>query len=420
MTAAASRTAGALDSHGLVWTEYGYLLAAMVAAWLAVNPLEWDAVQDPVVIRHLALLIAVPAMGLTFIGRKIAAPGRATPGAARLMRILWPLLMLAAMITGGSFYARLFDGVQNTFMNVGLYMLMTLGAAWMVLQTDDADSMVRAYFRILLLAAVVMSLYLIVNFRVRQVYHEQIFLVIPMAALFFARDRRTIFHWVGCIFFLSMAWFSQKYTSYLIGAFTVVYCTFMMIFSRLGARPALYRATVIYWVCALGALAAILLFFASRGSTELPSGNLEYRLHTYATALGRFTDSPLWGTAFTAEAVEKFTLYSIGIAGNVLPTHSDILDLLAHGGVIALLLWTFGLARIGRTAFRNLLRPGFLDHRWAPYAHALALMSLAGIITYAFNPILLQPAMAYLLWTNLGLLLGLSLRARAAEGDRMR
>jgi O-antigen ligase len=161
----------------------------------------------------------------------------------------------------------------------------------------------------------------------------------------------------------------------------------------------------------LALASSILAYLAFRGSPGLPSGNLGYRLYTYATALGRFSESPLWGTFFTAEATEKFTLYSIGIAGNVLPTHSDILDLLAQGGCIALLLWALGLARIARIAFRSLLHPGFLDHRWAPYAHALALMSLAGIVTYAFNPILLQPAMAYLLWTNLGLLLGLSLRA---------
>jgi hypothetical protein len=38
-------------------------------------------------------------------------------------------------------------------------------------------------------------------------------------------------------------------------------------------------------------------------------------------------------------------------------------------------------------------------------------MSFAGVFTYAFNPILLQPSISYLLWTNLGLLLGLSMRS---------
>lgn len=134
-------------------------------------------------------------------------------------------------------------------------------------------------------------------------------------------------------------------------------------------------------------------------------------MHTYLAAWERFMESPLWGTLFLAEAVEKFTLYSIGVAGNVLPTHSDILDLAAHGGIIAVLLWLLGLTRIMRFSFRKILHPKFLDHPWGLYAHTLALMSLAGVVTYAFNPILLQPSMAYLLWTNLGLLLGLALRA---------
>jgi hypothetical protein len=44
-------------------------------------------------------------------------------------------------------------------------------------------------------------------------------------------------------------------------------------------------------------------------------------------------------------------------------------------------------------------------------------MSVAGIITYTFNPILLQPSMAYLVWTNLGLLAGLALRMQPEDAD---
>jgi hypothetical protein len=74
-------------------------------------------------------------------------------------------------------------------------------------------------------------------------------------------------------------------------------------------------------------------------------------------------------------------------------------------------LWAYGLWRIARAASSSVLRPKFLDRAWAPSAHALAVMSAAGVVTYVFNPILLQPSMAYLLWTNLGLLAGLALRA---------
>lgn len=412
-TIASDVRAGAASSHpGLVWSDYGYLLGAAVAAVVVVNPFDWDAARNTPAIRHLALLISVLAVLLTVAGRQICAPLQRAEHGDRLLRVAWPLLVLAMLIIGGGTYARFVDGIQNTFLVVGLYMMGTFCAAMMVLKTGAPGELLRGYFRIIVAAAVIMGFYLIVNFGVRQVYHEQIFLVIPMAAVFIARPGHGILRWLGCGFFLSMTWYSPKYTSYLIGVLTVVYLAFVVALPRLGSRSGLYKVTLIYWSFMTAALiAAVFAYFALRGAVELPSGNPEYRLHTYLGAWERFKESPLWGTLFSVEAVEKFTPYSIGIAGNVLPTHSDILDFMAHGGIIAMLLWLFGLVRILRFSFGSMLHPKFLDHPWAPYAHTLALMSLAGVVTYSFNPILLQPSLAYLLWTNLGLLLGLALRA---------
>lgn len=403
------RTLPAAADGDLLWSEYGFLLAAAAAAIVTVDPFEWRLAANPV-IKHLALMILLPALLFTIAGRRLGAPlARQNPGRP-LLKAAWPLIVLAAIVIGGSLYARLVLGIQNTFLNVGLYMLVTVWAAAMVLQTHAVETLLRGYFSILVAAAAVMSFYLVANFGVRQVYHEQIFLVIPLAALFFARGGAPVRYVTG-IFFLSMAWFSQKYTAYLIGALTAVYLAVMIIYPRLGSRPALSRAVIVYWSSFVFVLAAATLIgLAQRNPGALPSGNLGYRLHTYAIAWERFTESPAWGTLFADEAVEKFTPYAIGIAGNILPTHSDILDLLAHGGVIGFLLWLAGLARIAREAAAGLLRPAQLAHPWSPYAHALALMSGAGIVTYAFNPILLQPSMAFLLWMNLGLLLGLALR----------
>lgn len=411
MTALASgaRVSAVSAPKGLVGSEYCYLLAAVVAAVVIVDPL-WNLRSDPVT-KHLALMISVPAVLLSLLGRKLSLTPAMTKPVAEPLRAAWPLFLLAVFVVGGSLYARLVEGIQNTFLNVGLYMLMSFSAAAMVLQTHAPEALLRAYFRILLGAAAVMGVYLILYFRARQVYHEPIFLVIPMAALFYVRPSRSLARWAGTAFFLSMAWLSQKYTSFLTGVMTVVYLAFIVALPRFGSRSTLSRLTAAYWfVVALILTLVAFLVLARRGSVNLPTGNVEYRMHTYGSAWERFTDSPLWGTGFATESVEKFTLYTIGIAKNVLPTHSDVLDLLANGGIIAILLLVLGLLRVGRIAGRRLLRPGLLDHPWAPYGHTLALMSLAAVITYAFNPILLQPSMAYILWTNLGMLLGLSLR----------
>jgi len=207
-----------------------------------------------------------------------------------------------------------------------------------------------------------------------------------------------------------MSVFSQKYTSYLTGVIIAGYMAVIIAYPRLATPSKLHRVTIGFWFCVLAIMLAAVAYVALRGSADLPSGNLQYRLYTYAAAWDRFTGSLLWGNLFTGEAAAKFSLYSIGIARNILPTHSDILDLLANGGIIAGALWVLGLVKVARISWRRILCPRFLDDPRAPYAHALAAMSIAAVVAYSFNPILLQPAMAFLVWSNLGMLLGLSLR----------
>lgn len=398
------------EGGGLLWTEYWYLLGAVVAAVVVVDPLEMALAAEPL-LKHLALLVSLPAVALTLLGSRMSAPRR--PGGTESpAAVLWPLILLAALIVAGSLHARLVQGIQNTFLNVGLYMLAAYGAAAMVTRSGAPEALVRGYFRILLAAAAVMAAWLVANYGVRQVYHEQIFLVIPMAVLFFAQPRGTLLRWTGCAFFLAMAWVSQKYTSYLIGALAFAYIAFALALPRAGVRPGLQRVMMIYWtLLAAAAIAGGFAWLGMTGSMDLPTGNVDYRMHTYLNALDRFTESPLWGNFFAVEAVEKFTLYSVGVASNMLATHSDVLDLLANGGLLAVALWLLALARIARVVLANLLRPQRQDDPRVPYAHALIVMSAAGVVTYVFNPILLQPAMAYLLWTNLGLLVGLALSA---------
>jgi O-antigen ligase len=218
--------------------------------------------------------------------------------------------------------------------------------------------------------------------------------------------------WGAAAFFLLMGWCSHKYTSYLVAALTAAYLAVFIWVPRLARGDALGWLSAVYWG-ALGFLAtgAAAIAYAMRGGTDQPTGNLDFRLHTYQAAWDRFLDSPLWGNFYAREATEKFRLFDIGIAHNVLPTHSDLLDLLANGGLLGFGLCALGVLAIAAVAWRGALRPGLIERPEARYAHALALLSLAAIVTCAFNPILLQPPMAALAWSNLGMLLGLSLRA---------
>jgi hypothetical protein len=406
----------AVGAAGLLWTDRWYLLAACAALAVVVDPLDLRLAAIPV-IKHLALALALPACVLTVLGYRLRRPLPAAVRYRKVLSVFLPLLSLAAFVLAGSLYARAVEGIQNTFLNVGLYMLAAPLACAMVLHARAPERLVRGYVHIILAGAVVMSVALVVNFGVRQVYHEQIFLVVPLAVLFLSGPKPTMLRWAAGAWFLAMAWFSAKYTSYLIAGLTAGYLFVAVLIPRLARRPARERAAWVYWAGLIAiAGAALLAFIASRGSYRLPTGNVEFRLHTYSAAWERFLDSPLWGTAFAVEAVEKFTPYAIGIARNVLPTHSDVLDIVANGGLIAAGLCVWALVALFRRARAGPLAPAQLDDSWSPCAHTLAVIAAAGGATAAFNPILLQPSMAYLIWTSLGLLTGLALRLPAPRG----
>jgi O-antigen ligase len=399
---------------GLLWTDWWFLAGVALAALLAVDPLGWELASNTFA-RHLALLVSMPAVAMALLLR-IALPDTAAPGRVRpladSLAVAWPLALFAAMAVCGSTYARVALGADTTFLNYGMYAATLFGAAAMVMQCPAPLSLVRGYFAILLAAALVMSAFLIAYAGKRQVYHEQIFLVIPMAALFFAGNSPAPVRWGAAAFFLLMGWCSHKYTSYLVAALTAAYLAIFIWVPRLTRSDALGWLSAIYWgVLGFLVAGAAGVAYALRGGTDQPTGNLEFRLYTYQAAWDKFLDSPLWGNLFAHEATEKFRLFDIGIAHNVLPTHSDLLDLLANGGLLGFGLCALGVLAIAAVAWRRLLRPALIARPEAPFGHALALLSLAAIATCAFNPILLQPPMAALAWGNLGMLLGLSLRA---------
>lgn len=398
------------------------MFALLAAAVVAVDPLGWN-LAGHTAIKHLPLALALAFALLTAAGHTLRTPLDQRPSEASIVRATWPLLAISALIVLGSLYERSASGVRDTFLNVGLYMVMVPVAAYVMCRSEAPVALLRACFGVLVAAGGVMGAFLVANYNVRQVYHEQIFLVIPLAVLFFAAPRPGFARRLGGGFFMAMTFFSQKYTSYLVGSVTAAYLLAAIALPRLTARSALHRVTAAYWTWVLalasGALIALLMIWSR---AELPSGNLDYRLHTYANAWRTFVASPLWGTMFAAHAVRKFTLYDIDVAGNLLPTHSDVLDLLANGGLIGMGLWLFGLARVARLAARHALAPRLAAAPEAPYAHTLAMISLGGLITCAVNPILLQPAKAFLLWTSVGLLLGVALRRqpRVAGTEQLR
>jgi O-antigen ligase len=392
-----------------VWSEYCYLLCIAVALLLVVIPPDWNFPGRRVV-RQLPLLATMPIAILSVVGQRLsAAPTQHRRAWASALTALLPLLLLGLWIVAGSIHARVVEDWQATFLNLGIYVFAAAAAALMVTSSNAPTQLAQAFVHLIACAAIVMAAGLVVAFGSRDIYHEQIFLAIPIAVTCALTQHSRARAWLGTAFFLGISLLSMKNTSYIIALLSLLYIAALLWLNGIQRAPSLKQLWLNY-LAFLGvvAITAVACFFIYFREHYLPSGNVQFRTFTYRAAWQQFLDSPFWGTSFSAESIRKFTLYTVGISRNKLPTHSDVMDLLANGGLLAITLWLVGYLRVFVFAYRRVLAPRFLHYPWAAHAHTFAIISLAAIATYAFNPILLQPELAFLVWTTLGFLAGLA------------
>ena len=411
---------GGSKQREMLLTDYLILFSVALALYFALKPEL--AIADNW-LRHTPLAALFPPLLLTLAGGALFSPAGAGR-AARLWTTLWPLLLLAGTIVAGGLYARFQHGEQNSFLTVGLYMLTVLPvSALLLLRSASVKAILTIYFTSLTLLLVAVLVTGMVAFqRAEELYHELEFLIIPLALVFVLRAATSGQRCVALVACVGAAYVIHKNTAYLVALLTLGYlCTTVWLpaaaeRSRPGKTMAPYMLIATLFL-ALAAVAVLAVTYVVQNRADfLPTGNPEFRLHTYAIAWNRFLASPLWGSLFSESASNRFTLFRVGASTQVLPTHSDTLDILANGGVASLALLLYGACRLAVFAWRNLLAPRFATGAWWAYGHTLACMSLAALVTCSLNPILLQPGKAFFVWVNAGWLLALAiLNARNAS-----
>lgn len=399
---------GHAEDSRLVMTDYGFLFSLGLALLVAIDPLEAN-LERIIYTKHLPMAILLVSLTLAVIGAKLfrwnEKPVPALP--AHL-----PLLGFAAFIIAGGLYARLSLDIQNSFLVAGLYMLAAPMVAAIFLRSSPVIKLrlLQVYFVMLGGGALVVFVGLAINYGVRQVYHELEYLFPPLAVLCAFSIKRPWLRWTGVGFFLLTAALFKKNTGYIVGLLTLSYLVVFYVWPKWKEQDGVKKLTKLIWLFAAGiALIGLAVFLIANRDRYLPSGNPAYRMVTYEMAWQRFQASPLVGSGFTSPASEKFKAFDTGVSNNVLPSHSDILDIFANGGALGVVLWLWALGRVAWLSYGTVLRGGLQRHPLVPYAHVLACMSIAGVLTYAFNPIFLQPAKALLLWAHIGLLVAIAL-----------
>jgi len=398
----------------LMMSDCWFLAGLILALFYVADPFFWRLDKIGVT-KHLPLIISLCGVLLVNVGNQIFDSAKsASKNNWQVLSAGFPLILLGIWIVVGSLYARKFSDINNTFITVGLYMLFTFLAARVVLISPARASIVRAY----LMSAAAISIFMVIrmetNYDDMHVnYHELEALIIPLAVYFALRpsglenNGRRYTQVLFTLFFLGAGLVFRKNTGFLVLLLTLLYISMAEWRFRFRENT-IFRFWAILWLLIVLASAIFAIgYFAQQ--EWLPSGNPQYRMLTYDVAWNKFISSPIWGTNFSGQATEKFTAFTIASAKGNLATHSDILDLAAQGGVIALSLWLWGYLRISRISLKHALKGLRPRDDIRAAAHTLACMSLASIVVYAFNPILLQPAKSFLMWGQLGMLLGIAL-----------
>lgn len=403
------------DASSLKMSDYWYLAGLILALFYVADPFFWQLDKIGLT-KHLPLIVSVCGVLLVNIGNKVFVNNQ--PSLKHGWQILnagLPLILLGIWIVIGSLYTRKFNDIHNTFITVGLYMLFAFLAARVVIISPARLSIIKVY----LIAAATFGIFMVLrmgtNYDGMNVnYHELEALIIPLAVYFALRpsglhnNNRRYSQIFLVLFFLCAGLVFRKNTGFLVLLLTLLYLWTTEWRFRF-RENIVFRFWTFFWLVMMLISAVVAAGYFAHQQSLLPSGNPQYRMLTYDVAWNKFLNSPIWGTSFSGQATEKFTAYAINSAQGNLATHSDILDIAAQGGIIALGLWLWGYLRVGQLSLKYALcgqRPHDDLHA---AAHTFACMSIASIVVYAFNPILLQPAKSLLMWGQFGMLLGITL-----------
>ena len=386
---------------GLCFTEW-LLVAALAVAYLFSMSSPIFGIQLQISsIKHLPMILLAPALALHCLGVFI---NRSHIDAAGIFRVTWSLVLMACLVITGSLVARQALGVVETFLTLGVYLLLLPIFAAVPARHIDAVPWAKAV-TVLWIGAGLAGL---VGESARfagdgGLLHEIEFIVASAFFLMFYVVRSVPMKVIALLLMIVAAGLNQKLTGYILTIAALLYMLVAWGWARSGPRwrgfyISLAGTTVVGVVCAL-----VLGYFEFRA--VLPTGNPEVRLQQYEQAMRQFFASPIWGSAYLEGSGEVFIENARALN---IPTHSDVLDMLKHGGVIAFSLFFWAYWRIFRVLSRAIVvsRQHHLLHA---FFSGLRFFQFGALVTFSLNPLLLKGPFQIVICSSLGLGVGLAL-----------
>lgn len=409
LTATTERLEGRIDFDigGLFF--YCFLCMSL---FLVIDPFYFGygpfrVTRDLGVLKYFGLLFGFAALFFTLLGQAINVPRAKQPPWRESLAVAGPLFAFAAIVAAGSLIARFHLGIKETFLQLGIGVLgLPLAVVMFWGARDHLLIAKRFMLGLLLVMPVVIGWVVFTRLQGGQAFHTEIFLFVPLGIYFFLALQR---RWLAyCILLTSIALgvASHKNTAYLI--VLAVLMQLLLIFGHRTQpkRMSLRRVLVIYGLIVSTLIGSFIVSFLLINREEyLPTGNVEARSITYSAAIDRFLASPLYGQAFLDTGLVQLEGKVI-LGKTTVVSHSDLLDILSHGGLITSILFVWGLMRVARRA-RQAFKAGLPRAEFA-LMNALISLVVGGLITAAFNSPLISLPIAVLFWFALGLLVSVS------------
>ncbi len=390
-----------LVAQPIVWfRELSILGTLFVLGYLAgvAEVVSWSFIHR----EQLGMLKFVPFAMVAF--PVVAAAFLSTP-IARLMWLSvkrnWPLACLCLYMSIGGLYTRISLGSSESFFSHSLAML-TFFFTWTFATRVGPDQVAVQLLRATAPFWLVMLGVVMYGFATgRHMAHEIMYVFTPLPLFFGLRSRSTMVRLCAFFAIVAIAAMGLKNTTLIIGALSGY---LLFIFSqdavRKGERPPFnLRALFVFVVCA--GIAYWGWSQLTANVADFSSGNTDFRKYNYLKLWHKFLGSPIYGDEFVGTPNLVFDLYEIDIGTQNLPSHSDVLDVLAHGGIIGASLLALFVVGFGRS-FIAACKIKVSDEVYAARVTLFA-MSAGALFTMTSNPVWANTTNAFMFWSILGL-----------------
>lgn len=409
------------EVQSIQMTDYFFLFSLFLLLFWALDPLQIGFETVPGIKRFPTFMMA---LNLCFIaiGRKLFIRKNKYVTFLDVVLELRYLVAFSSLVILGSLYAKFKNGIDETFLTMGIYVLVAPLMYWYVVNSAAPFKLLRAILIVLTFWAVVVGGLQLGFFRKYELFHNKEHLIMPVLAtlVYFAPWR--IGPWLAPILVATVAIATNKNTAFALAVFVSGYLVSLAFFRWVRrfkdplARVTFLLGFITFIAVSAGAVVLAYKYFV----TDLPTGNPEYRLHTYGIAWDKFQSSPGWGNFYTKAAVEFFDQFDVVAGTQNLPTHSDPLDILANGGLLGIGLWLTGTLPAMWMAFR-LLTSGARKVDWqSEWVHqSYLLMSISAMFVCSFNPIYNVPNLAAANWMVFGCMVVSTRLCRAKLAEKV-